>query len=205
MTGHPGSYLAGGIVLAAALAGLVLHAASSDDRAHAAEAGLERFFGTYVGVAEVEDFAGDADERRHMDVVIEPYDENGFRLHWVNVSLVDGRRDVPGVERRVQSVLFAPATRRDFYVEVEEGSVFREREEANPMGGDPVRWAAIDGDVMHVNTFVVHEDGRYELQTYDRILTETGIDIEFQQILDGELLKRITGTTARARTKIAED
>jgi hypothetical protein len=32
-----------------------------------------------------------------MDIVIEPYHEDGFRIQWVNVTLVDGRRDLPGV------------------------------------------------------------------------------------------------------------
>ena len=71
-----------------------------------AAASLEPFFGTYVGVAEVKDLrAGDAALQRDMDIVIEPYKEGGFRIHWVNVSLVNGKRAMPGVERRVQTVL----------------------------------------------------------------------------------------------------
>jgi len=176
----------------------------ADASAYAANDRLEAFFGTYVGVAHVEDFRTGEEERRHMDIVIEPYDA-GFRLHWVNVSLVDGRRDLPGVERRVQTVLFEPSDTRDFYVEVEEGSPFREREATRPMRGDPVRWAAIDGQTLHVNSFVVLDDGRYELQTYDRVLTDEGLRIEFQRIEDGELIRRITGNAVRAEAKVAED
>lgn len=171
----------------------------------AAEDGLEPFFGTYVGVAQVEDFRTGEEESRHMDIVIAPYEGDGFRLHWVNVTLVDGRRDVPGVERRVQTVLFEKADAREFYLEAEEGSPFREREAMQPMRGDPVRWAAIDDRTLHVNSFVVLDDGRYELQTYDRVLTDDGMRIEFQRIVDGELVRRITGTAARAETKVATD
>jgi hypothetical protein len=159
---------------------------------------LKPFFGAYVGVAEVEDLRTGAIEQRDMDIVIEPFRRSGFQILWVNVTLVDGRRDLPGVQRRVQTAMFEPAANAQFYVEVTPGSVFREREATRPMQGDPVRWAWVDGDRIHVCAFVVLDDGRYELQTYDRVLTERGIDILFERIVDGEVLRRIRGSTARA-------
>ena len=159
---------------------------------------LTPFFGEYVGVAEVQDLPSGDTRKRDMDIVIQPYHEDGFEIQWVNVTLVDGRRDLPGVERRVQRVLFEPADDRNFYVEVEEGDPFREREEMQPMRGDPVRWASLDGDRLHVYAFVVGEDGTYELQVYDRVLTDKGIDIDFQRIVDDVVVRRISGTTARA-------
>jgi len=160
---------------------------------------LTPFFGAYVGVAEVQDLPNGDTRQRDMDIVIQPYREDGFMIQWVNVTLVDGRRDVPGVERRVQQVLFEPADDRNFYVEVEEGNPFREREEMRPMHGDPVRWASLDGDRLHVYAFVVGEEGTYELQVYDRVLTDKGIDIDFQRIVDDVVVRRISGTTARAQ------
>lgn len=164
----------------------------------ASGASLEPYFGTYVGVAEVEDLKDGDTRQRDMDIVIEPYKRGGFKIHWVNVSLVDGRRDVPGVERRVQTVLFEPADDRNFFVEVEEDNPFREREETRPMLGHPVRWASLDEEGLHVYAFVVLDDGRYEAQIYDRVLTEEGLDIAFRRIVDGEIVRRITGTTVRA-------
>ncbi len=134
-----------------------------------------------------------------MDIEIQPYRDGGFRIDWVNVTLVDGRRDLPGVERRVQSALFEPLEGRNMFVGVEAENLFQEREEAQPMRGDPVRWASIDGPRLHVYAFEVLEDGTYELQIYDRVLTEKGIDIAFQRIVDGEVVRRISGTTARAQ------
>ena len=171
-----------------------------------AAASLEPFFGTYVGVAEVKNFRDGGDVlQRDMDIVIEPYKQGGFRIHWVNVSLVDGKRAVPGVERRVQTVLFEPAEDREFFVEVAESSPFRERGEMQPMRGDPVRWASLDEQGLHVYSFMVLEDGRYELQIYDRALTDIGLDIRFQRIVDGELVREVTGTTARANLQPEED
>jgi hypothetical protein len=188
------------LAAALALGALVLVPA-----ALAARQDLSRFVGSYVGVAEVVNLATGEREDRHMDIEITPHDRYGLRLNWVNVTLVDGRRDVPGVERRVQSVLFQPAQGRDFLVEAAEGTPFRERERTRPMQGDPVRWAKVDDDRLHVYAFVVLDDGRYELQVYDRVLTETGLDILFERIVDGEVLRRITGSTVRADGPVGED
>jgi hypothetical protein len=188
--------------LACALALMLALAA----RAATAAVSLEPFFGTYVGVAEVKDSRNDDDVlQRDMDIVIEPHKEGGFRVHWVNVSLVEGKRAVPGVERRVQTVLFEPAPDRDFFVEVAESSPFRERGETLPMRGDPVRWASLDNQGLHVYSFMVLEDGSYELQIYDRTLTDIGLDIRFQRIVDGALVREIIGTTARANLQPEED
>jgi hypothetical protein len=181
--------------LAAALALLALTLAAP---AGARAASLEPLFGTYVGGAQVEDIARGDVRQRDMDIVIEPYKQGGFRIQWVNVSLVNGKRAVPGVERRVQTVLFEPARDRGFFIEAAESSPFRLREETRPMRGDPVRWASLDDQGLHVYSFVVLEDGRYELQVYDRTLTDIGLDISFKRIVDGAVMRRITGTTARA-------
>jgi hypothetical protein len=170
----------------------------------ASAASLEPFFGTYVGVAEVEDLVDEEVRRRDMDIVIEPYKAGGFKIHWVNVTLIDGERAVPGVQRRVQTVLFEPAEDRAFFVEVAEANPFRERTETRPMRGDPVRWASLDDQGLHVYSFVVLEDGSYELQIYDRTLTDIGLDISFRRIVDGEVVRRITGTTARANLESEE-
>jgi hypothetical protein len=169
----------------------------------AKSASLEPFFGSYVGVAEVEGVDGEV-QSRDMDIVIEPYKQGGFKVQWVNVTLVDGQRAAPGVERRIQTVLFQPAEDRGFFVEVQEDNPFRERGETRPMRGDPVRWASLDDQGLHVYAFLVLEDGRYELQVYDRSLTDMGIDISFQRIVDGEVMRRITGTTARANTRLED-
>jgi hypothetical protein len=167
--------------------------------AAASTASLEPFFGTYVGVAEVDDLATGEVRRRDMDIVIEPYKQGGFKIQWINVTLVDGQRAAPGVERRVQTVLFEPAKDRGFFIEVQENNPFRERSETRPMRGDPVRWASLDDQGLHVYAFVVLEDGQYELQVYDRTLTDMGIDISFQRILDGQVVRQIAGTTARVK------
>jgi hypothetical protein len=166
---------------------------------------LKDFFGAFVGVATVEDLRTGDVRHRDMDIVIEPFHEDGFRIRWVNVSLVDGRRDLPGVERRVQTAQFQPAGHANFFVEVQEGSLFRERETMRPVAGDPVRWAALLDDTLRVTTFQVLEDGRYEMQIYDRKLTDIGIDVRFERIMDDVVVRRIVGNTARANMGSGEE
>ena len=164
----------------------------------AAAVQLTDFFGSYVGVAVVRDGADQVVEERHMDIEITPFRRGGFRIHWVNVSLIDGRRDVPGVTRRIAEVAFEPKARTDLFVEVTVGSVFQRGEELAPMAGDPVRWAKLDEEGLHVFSFVVLPDGGYELQIYTRYLTDVGLDLVFERVVDGETLRRIDGRTVRA-------
>jgi hypothetical protein len=164
----------------------------------AAQPSLDGYFGAYVGRAVDEVTEASAPEERDIDIVIAPYKKDGFRIEWTNVSLVDSRRDVPGVKRRVSAVIFVPAKDRDLFVEAEEFNPFKERDEAQPMQGEAVRWAALDERGLHVVVFVLLEDGRYELQEYTRSLTEIGLDLTYERIVDGEVVRRMTGRTVRA-------
>ncbi len=159
---------------------------------------LADYFGDYVGVAEVRDAADRVIEQRHMDIEITAFRRGGFAIRWVNVSLVDGRRDLPGVQRRVAEVAFEPRARSDLFVEARAANPFRQREEIEPMAGDPLRWAKLDEDGLHVFSFVVLPNGRYELQVYTRRLTDVGLDLYFERVVDGDTLRRVEGRTVRA-------
>ncbi|MEQ8968417.1 MAG: hypothetical protein RID91_21540 [Azospirillaceae bacterium] len=155
------------------------------------------FVGTYVGTAEVYDAEGALEERRDMDIVITDEPRGGFTVRWINVTLVDGRRDVPGVERRVDEVRFVEGEAPGVYVQETRGSLFERRRAIEPIEGDPMVWARIDGDSLGVFNFVIAGDGRYALQSYERILTDVGIDIVFRAIVEGEVVRRIEGHTVR--------
>jgi hypothetical protein len=179
--------------LLALVLGLLAMTGPIGGKAFAAE--LSDFFGTYVGHAQE---LGDSDaSSRDMDIVIEPFHDGGFQINWITVTKIDGRRDVPGVGRTVQSVFFEPA--EGLFVEVEADNPFREREEKVPMSGHAVRWASLGDDALRIYSFVVLEDGRYEFQVYNRVLTDVGLDIVFQRFDDGELVRQIKGSTVRVQ------
>jgi hypothetical protein len=153
--------------------------------------------GIYLGRVTAKDLETGDSEARDIDVEITPYERDGFRIRWVNVTLVDGRRNVPGVKRRVSELAFKPAKGRGFFVEVPQRNVFAEREEVEPLGGDPVRWAVLDGGGLHVYSFVILADGRYELQAYSRKRTASGIDLHYERIVDGKRLRTIEGQAVK--------
>lgn len=158
---------------------------------------IDPFVGTYLGYATVRDDAGSVTEDREMDIVIEKRDGGAFTITWTNVSLVEGRRDIPGVKRRVDQVTLFPTDRPGVYVEEERGSMFSRSEDVEPLEGDPLRWAQVGNGRISVFSFVILEDGSYQLQIYQRMLTETGMDILFQRIVDGTVERQIEGSTAR--------
>ena len=159
---------------------------------------LSPFVGTYVGQATVEDLITGERQQRDLDITVVPHRGDGLRIDWITVGLVDGRRDVPGVKRWSQTALFEPKDGSGFMVEVGRSDLFRERQATVPIKGDPVRWTRVDGDVLHTCSFMVLEDGRYEMQIYQRILTDIGMDIRFERIVDGDVVRQVTGRTARA-------
>jgi hypothetical protein len=159
---------------------------------------LSSFLGSYVGRATVEDVTSGKEQLRDLDIVVVPHGSKGLRIDWTTVGLVDGRRDVPGVKRWSQRALFKPSDGGGFMIEVGDADLFREREATVPIKGDPVRWTRLDGETLHTYSFVVLEDGRYEMQHYQRILTDIGMDIRFERVVDGKVIRRVKGRTARA-------
>ncbi len=95
-------------------------------------------------------------------------------------------------------MVFEPSGGQGFFVEARTLSPFAQREEMAPMAGDPVRWARLDAEGLHVLSFVVLPDGRYELQSYTRRLTDDGLDLAFERVVDGETQRRIDGRAVRA-------
>lgn len=84
------------------------------------------------------------------------------------------------------------------FVEAREFDPFRLKDDVQPMRGEPVRWAGLDEDGLHVNAFVLLEDGRYEMQIYTRRLTDIGLELEFERVVDGQPVRRMTGRAVRA-------
>ncbi|NNG03468.1 MAG: hypothetical protein HKM95_05130, partial [Inquilinus sp.] len=149
--------------------------------AEAADDLAKPFLGTYVGTAQILDEAGQVLETRDMDITIAEGQRGAFTVTWINVTLVDGRRDVPGVKRRVDTVTLAPGPETGIYLEESRRSLFARRRETDVMKGEPLRWARIDGNRLGMFSLVVLEDGGYSLQSYERILTDIGMDIEFRR------------------------
>ena len=161
-------------------------------------ASLNDYVGSFVGEAVVSDSKTNIQSVRDIDIVFSRLDEGGIKINWVNVDLVDGRRDLPGVKRRDGELTFSKAENANYFVELSAYNPFEESDELTPMEGDPVRWASLDENGFRVYSFVVLEDGRFELQTYIRSLDGDALDLHFERIVDGKIRRTITGRAQRA-------
>lgn len=156
--------------------------------------------GQFVGMAHDVDLDGGQTIDREIDIVIGSHDNGGLTVHWTNVTLVDGKRDVPGVKRRSDDLRLAPAPDRQFFLAGSGYDPFQDRRSLDPLKGDPLRWGARDGDQLAAYSFQILDDGRYELQVYRRDLAADGgsLDLAFQRILDGTVTREMTGHAVRA-------
>lgn len=160
--------------------------------------GVEQLLGTFVGRAADDPALGRKNEQRDIIMEIEPYQQQGLRLRWNNVTLVDGRRDVPGVKFRRDEMILAPAPGRSFFLAGVGYDPFALKKEPNALAGDPLRWGAVRGEALDVYSFVILEDGTYELQVSSRRPDGDGVRLEFERIVDGEVVRLMSGHTVRA-------
>lgn len=161
-------------------------------------AGTEPLIGTFVGRAEDVPSPGRPVEQRDIVMEIAPYQKTGLRLDWHNVTLVDGRRDVPGVKYRHDAVLLVPAPNRDFFLAGVGYDPFAERKSPDPLRGDPLRWGVVAGEAIDLYAFEIRDDGTYELQISRRHPDGDGVRLDFQRVVDGELVRHMIGHAVRA-------
>ncbi|MFL5335713.1 MAG: hypothetical protein ACJ8H8_21655 [Geminicoccaceae bacterium] len=180
------------------LAALCLLAVPPSAPVRADPPGVKQLIGTFVGVAADDPEVGKKQEQRDIVMEIEPYQERGLRLRWNNVTLVDGRRDVPGVKFRRDEVLLAPAPDRSFFLAAVGYDPFAEKKQTDVVKGDPLRWGVVAGESLDVFTFSILEDGTYEIQASRRHPKPDGVGLEFERIVDGEVMRHMSGHAVRA-------
>ena len=168
---------------------LVMLAAAVLTRSAAAQS-YERFFGDYEGEA-ISDTGGEL-EKRDLEVSIGPIDD-GFSINWVVVTTKTSGK----IKRKEYTVNFKPSGRENIYRSAMRTDMFGQAVPLDPLKGDPYVWARIEDDALRVHALIIREDGGYELQVYNRVLTPSGMDLSYSRIRDGEILRTVTGTLKR--------
>ena len=159
---------------------------------------LSDYHGVYLGYAVVNDGPGGGFREREMTVKIEPYKTNGIEISWTSVELVEGRRDKAGVTYREDQLLLLPSDNSEYYIASATHKPFEQRQQDQPIAGDPLRWATLSEQGLQVFSFVILDDGRYELQRYNRQLDQDGMSLSFERIVDDEVKREISGYARRA-------
>lgn len=155
----------------------------------------EPFLGTYVGRAQALSAEGEVTGIRDLDVIIRPA-EGGFGIESITVNH-DGDRLEPGVSRRSSAMTFAGSEIDGVYRRSFARDLFATRSELDPIAGDPLQWARIVGDSLLVYSFVLNDDGTYELHTYRRTLDDTGLTLAFTSELNGRMNRAVEGRLIR--------
>ena len=145
----------------------------------AALADVSRFVGEYVGSAQLTTVDGHA-ENRDMSVSISET-KDGFRVEWASVThKEDGRK-----KEKSYTVDFLPSERPGIFAAAMQRNVFGHAVQLDPMKGEPYVWGRIVGETLTVYSLFLHDDGRYELQQFDRTLVEGGLRLNYIAIRDG--------------------
>ncbi|MCD9146771.1 hypothetical protein [Pseudophaeobacter flagellatus] len=146
---------------------------------------VEDFFGRYSGTATFETATGEEIERGITVEIAES--GKGFSVQWTTISeQEDGRRKVKSYD-----VSFLPSDREGIFAAAMQRDLFGHAEQHDPMKGRPYVWARLTGDVLTVFSMFIHPNGDYEIQQYDRSLTETGLHLVFRSHRNGVALRQI--------------
>ena len=160
--------------------------------ATSAQADISRFAGRYTGSAEIVGVDG-ARTPRDMSVDIFTTSKGGFAVEWDSVShRADGSRKTKSYQ-----IEFRPADREGVYSAAMRRDVFGNAVQLDPMKGEPFVWARLAGDTLTVYSMTVDEGGGYDMQQFDRTLTEGGLDLRFHNIRKNPAASRLFSNASR--------
>ena len=154
---------------------------------------LEPFFGRYEGEA-VMDREGEL-RKRDIGVEIKPHN-NGFIVDWVTVTHAPNGR----AKRKKYSIKFHRVSRDNIYASEMRTNMFGKPVPHDPLKGDPYFWAKVSGDTLTVYGMLITDAGGYEIQKYQRTLTQSGMQLNFSRVRDGKPVHTVTGTLKRIGT-----
>lgn len=150
------------------------------------ELAVEAFYGNYRGSgisrSDVSDYFGLT--VRDLDVTINGAAGGGFTVEWTTVIREGGSPDNPDIRRKSDRLTFAPTTRP---------GVFRADRTGDPLAGEPLTWAHLEGYTLTIHTVSVLDSGDYVVQTYNRTLSDLGMELEFISVRSGETMRRVEG------------
>ena len=151
---------------------------------------IKPFLGHYTGSTVVEESG--VELNRDLDVTISETDE-GFNVFWKSTTVkADGR-----IKTKDFDISFTPTDREHVFQAAQRPSLFGGTKPLDPMKGEPYVWARIVGDTLTIFALLILDDGGYELQIYNRSLSDSGLNLEYSRIRDGEQLRTIKSTLTK--------
>ena len=153
---------------------------------------FEAFYGVYAGRG-VANTSGTLTDR-DLSVEIRSDDNGkGFIVAWSTVS----KRKVGSAKRKNYRIRFVPTKRPQVYSSAMRVNMFGRAVPLDPLNGDPYVWAVISGKTLKVHALIVTDDFGYEMQVYERTLTNEGLDLKFSRVRNGEQYRDVLAKLVR--------
>ena len=152
-------------------------------------ADYDSFIGNYEGK-----YISPKGEKYNRDLSVEIKEvDDGFNITWKTVTFKKDK-----AKEKTYSIDFLETDREHIYEAAQKKNLFGGRDPLDPMKGEPYAWARIEGNKLTVFVLIVTDDGGYEMQTFDRILTsDNNLEVKFSRIRNGEMFKAIETTLTR--------
>ncbi len=177
------------LILVAVTAALAVPAARSEDLP------IQAFYGEFEGRTL---FPMGEPRNRELSVLIRPAGRFGFAVEWQTTIHKANK-----TTRRDQTLVFEPTPRTRVYsAALPSSDAPSPPDGAAPRvpglaEGAPYAWARLGGRTLTVNVFTIEDDGDYVVQTYNRTLTDKGMQLEFMRVRDGHIEQQIKGNLTR--------
>jgi hypothetical protein len=165
-----------------------------------ADAQIENFLGEWRGVEVRVDGAEQAPKLSPADLDMAITEENGgFRVR----ALTLGREPDGTVVPRQIDATFAPTeTAGVFAFDQDTGgllsSLFADPAVGNPLEGDTLLWARVEGDSLHVYSLAIDPKGGYALEKSTGELTEGGMVTRYELRFENDRIVTVEGRLERA-------
>ncbi len=168
----------------------VLLLAAPTQQSNAQQLPVDAFYGNFTGtgIAENSDSLYFGVTVRDLDVTIGP-EGTGFYIEWTSIIRGGGTPATPEVRERISRMTFEPSDRP---------GIFRALDSGNPLTEEALAWAYVANTTMTVHIMAVRDDGGYEINTYDRTLSGTGMDLQFTSRRNGEAVRTVQGRLVKS-------
>ncbi len=159
-------------------------------RSSAQQLPVDAFYGffTGTGIAENSDSLYFGVTVRDLDVTIGAEDD-GFYVEWTSIIRGGGTPAAPEVRERISRMSFEPSGRP---------GIFRALGTGNPLTEEALAWAYVANATLTLHIMAVRDDGGYEINTYNRTLSGTGMDLQFTSRRNGEAIRTVEGRLVKA-------
>lgn len=153
---------------------------------------IKDFEGHFVGmgVTRVKQPTGNIAARdRDLDVVIIAGSDGGFSLSWKTVYLYRWTKSEKS-KKHFSTLTFKPTDKKN---------VWRATRSGDPLKGNAMVWARLDGKVLKVYVVAADPEGGLATAIYERTLTMRGMQLRFLSQRDGRQIRSVNAVLRREK------